>query len=211
MAKYRIILVSGLTAAGKTTHCKLLAEDLGWSYVSMSSIRKDLLGDRLDHSEFDREWAPSHDLLRATDASIDLCADRRMTAIVADCSNIVVDAWLQPWLYPGGDALRIWLESTIETRIMKASVSAMRRGDVPPVEIAETVAVKDDFSRKRFKFLYSIDLYGDPAIFRMIADNSMYIDEPLIAKSDAGIAAFRLVLLQQVEIALQVAGQSYGT
>lgn len=113
MAKYRIILVSGLTAAGKITHAKLLAEDLGWSYVSMASVRKDLLGDRLDHSEFDREWTPSHDLLRATDASIDLRADQQMTAIVTDRSNIVVDAWLQPWLYRGGDALRIWLASTI--------------------------------------------------------------------------------------------------
>lgn len=208
LTAYRIILVSGLTAAGKTTHSKLLAEDLGWSYIGMASVRKEVLGDQLDRSEHDREWSPSHDRLRAADSSIDSQADQRMAAIVADRSNIVVDAWLQPWLYRGGDALRIWIESTVEARVMKAAVAATRRGEIPSSHIADIVATKDDFSRTHFKRLYSINLYGNPTIFCMIVDNSTYIDEPLIAKSDAGIAAFRPVLLQQVKFALQVAGRS---
>lgn len=211
LTAYRIILVSGLTAAGKTTHSKLLAEDLGWSYVDIASVRKDVLGDQLDHPERDREWTPSHDRLRAADTSIDLQADQRMAAIVADRSNIVVDAWLQPWLYRGSDALRIWIESTIEARIMKAAVTAMRRGEIPPGDIGDIVAAKDDFSRTHFKHLYSIDLYGNPVIFCMIMDNSMYIGEPLIAESDAGIAAFRLVLLRRVKFALRVTGRSDAT
>jgi predicted kinase len=38
------ILISGFTAAGKTTHARLLAEDLGWAYLGLSGIRRELLG-----------------------------------------------------------------------------------------------------------------------------------------------------------------------
>lgn len=38
-----------------------------------------------------------------------------------------------------------------------------------------------------FKRLCSIGLYGNQMMPCMIIDNSMYIDNPLIAKSDAGI------------------------
>ncbi|MGH4020770.1 MAG: AAA family ATPase [Pseudonocardiaceae bacterium] len=210
MTFYRTILVSGLTAAGKTTHSKLLAEDLGWSYVDMASVRKEILGEQLVFSERDREWTPSHDQLRAADINIDLEADQRMAAIVADRSNIVVDAWLQPWLYQAGDALRIWIESSVETRIMKTAVATMRRGEVPSSRIADVLAAKDEFSRAHFQRLYSIDLYGDPAIFTMMLNNSRFIDEPSIDKSDAGIAAFRPVLRRQVQLVLQRTGRPDG-
>lgn len=113
----------------------------------MASIRKEILGEQLVFSERDREWTPSHDQLRAADINIDLEADQRMAAIVADRSNIVVDAWLQPWLYQAGDALRIWIESSVETRIMKTAVATMRRGEVPSSRIADVLAAKDEFSR----------------------------------------------------------------
>ena len=43
MAVGPAILISGFTAAGKTTHARLLAEDLGWAYLGLSGIRRELL------------------------------------------------------------------------------------------------------------------------------------------------------------------------
>ncbi|MGH3873547.1 MAG: cytidylate kinase family protein [Pseudonocardiaceae bacterium] len=201
-------MISGLTAAGKTTHGKLLAEDLGWAYFDIASVRKSILGNKLDAAERYREWTPAHDKLRAADPSIDLRADHLMTRIMSERANVVVDAWLQPWIYRRDDALRIWIESSAETRLMKAEVAALRRGEAVSCDIRNSLAAKDEFSRIHFHRLYSIELFGDPSVFSVLIDNSEYIDEPSIAKSDAGIAAFRQVLLEHV---IEEFGHARGT
>lgn len=198
LTAYRKILISGLTAAGKTTHGRLLAQDLGWAYFDMASVRKGVLGNKLDAAELDREWTPAHDQLRAVDPGVDLLADQLMTSMMNERSNVVVDAWLQPWIYRRDDALRIWIESSVETRLMKAEVATLRRGEAVPCDVRKSLAAKDEFSRMHFHRLYSIELFGDPSVFSVLIDNSRYIDEPSIAKSDAGIAAFRRVLLDRV-------------
>lgn len=203
LTSYKKVLLSGLTATGKTTHGQLLAEDLGWSYVDMASVRKWILGNHLDMAERDREWTPTHDTLRAADPDIDMRADRLMASVINEHTNVVVDAWLQPWIYGEDDALRVWIESSEEARVMKGVVAALRRGEVAAPDFRNVLAAKDNFSRKHFRQLYSIELFADPAVFDIIIDNSEYINEPSIVDSDAGIAAFRQVLLERATGAIR--------
>lgn len=61
---------------------------------------------------------------------------------MSEYTNVVVDAWLQPWLYRGDDALRIWIESSVVTRLMKASVTVLRRGEAVPSDLRINLARK---------------------------------------------------------------------
>ena len=76
MAASPAILISGFTAAGKTTHGRLLAEDLGWAYLGLSGIRRELLRPGEDPEPSGAEWDPGMDRLRGRDPGLDVAADQ---------------------------------------------------------------------------------------------------------------------------------------
>lgn len=188
------ILLSGFTAAGKTTHAQLLARELGWAYIGMSEIMSSVIPPSLRGS---REWETSHDEYRASHATVDQKVDQLMSDRVRATSNLVVDAWLQPWLYTA-PALRVWIDSDRRSRAMKCVVSFLREGKSPPEDPVELIDRKDQFSVKQFQANYGVAFGPDNRVFDLTVDNSRYISAPTIMASDVGIRSFHLVLLQQV-------------
>jgi cytidylate kinase len=185
----RLVLVSGLTAAGKTTHSMLLASRLGWRYLGSSQLLGKLLSSKLVTN---REWDPAFDARRGEAPSIDYALDKQMQEMIDESTRpLVVDAWLQPWLCRRTDAVRVWLESDFPSRKIKARVSFLRENLTPPTNLSSQIKGKDDFSRAAFKRLYDISFGPDPGLFDIILDNSCFIKEASIAASDRGIAAFR--------------------
>jgi cytidylate kinase len=188
MAPPRLIIISGFSAAGKTTHSKLLARELGWQYIGMSAIRRSCIPASSSPQE---EWLPAGDRLRGVNTLLDREADHQMNErINITKTPIVVDAWLQPWLCELPGAVRVWLGSDFVSRAVKAQVSRLRSQLNPSHFIAETVAKKDEFSIAQFRRLYGIEFGPDPDIFDLFLDNSQYITDPTISASDAGIRRF---------------------
>jgi cytidylate kinase len=193
------ILISGFTAAGKTTHARLLAEDLGWAYLGLSGVRRDLPGYDEAAESPGAEWEPAMDRRRSRDPGLDATADRAMTQRLATMRGpAVVDAWLQPWLSGRADAVRVWLGSDEQSRLRKASVSFLRRGMQPPDALVRDVRQKDRFSVEQFRSLYGIRFGPDAGLFDLLIDNSGYIQAASIVASDEGIEAFRPVFLSAV-------------
>jgi cytidylate kinase len=196
MAPPRQVIISGFTAAGKTTHARHLAASLGWRYVGMSEIRRSCVPDSSTERE---EWHPTGDRRRAADESLDLDMDRRLAERIRSIDvPTVVDAWLQPWLSELSGVTRVWLESDFESRVLKAQVSRMRAGLAAMPSIRDTVAAKDEFSVTHFRRLYGVDFGPDPEVFDLLLDNSGYLTEATIGSSDAGISRFAAVFNSRV-------------
>ena len=193
------ILISGWTAAGKTTHAHLIAAELGWTYIGMSHIMKEFTA-----LEDLRDWTPQQDRIRKSDSRIDIDADRHLLEVVSSRSSIIVDAWLQPWLCRSESAIRVWLDSSRPARTKKCAVSYLRdQSHLSEQQAANIVHNKDGFAREQFVKLYGIRFDYDPALFDLRIDNSSYITEPSISASDAGIREFQPVLMRRLEPLLE--------
>jgi cytidylate kinase len=192
------ILLSGYTAAGKTTHARLLAIAFGLQYVGASEIRRSLMDAASEGST--SEWDPTVDLRRERSLSYDRSLDEIVSRRISTSPTpVVADAWLQPWLSVDSHALRVWIESTFESRVRKAAVTFLRLGLEVPVDIEMQVREKDSFSRRMFRRLYDIKFGPDPAVFDLIIDNSSCIGQPAIEASDSGIAQFEPMLERAIE------------
>lgn len=184
------IFVSGLTAAGKTTHSRLLAETFGLRYFCML----DILSSRLGASQ--TRWTPRFD---GRDPEVDLGADRLMVQLATTEAGGVFDAWALPWLYAGQDAISVWIESSPESRLNKAKVSEMlahmTSTAADGVDLASLLEEKDHFSRRRFYDLYGFDLYTDRSPFNLVLDNGPLMPSPSCDAAIRGVALFHVQLL----------------
>ncbi|HEY0640948.1 MAG TPA: hypothetical protein VGD67_25230 [Pseudonocardiaceae bacterium] len=190
------IIISGWTAAGKSTTAGLLAADLGWPCLRMTTIMRSLV--RSGATPDQPDWLMTDDETRRRRPDLDRLADDAMTAAMARNPNAIVDAWLQPWLYSGSDALRIWLRSDFPSRLAKATVSTLRTGQSPDPGLAGIVVAKDRFSERLFRQLYGIRFGCQAGLFDLVLDNSRYIAEATVTASDTGISRFHAHLRRQL-------------
>ncbi len=183
------VAFAGLTAAGKTTHCHLLAARLGYSVVEAAPILLELLGmsdaagprfwfDHLEETERRREGDSIDDRLEAI-----------LLSLVATREATVFDTWALPWL-SDQPMILIWIESDYQSRAMKCFVS---QGESPSATLAscgELVIRKDSETRERLSRRHSFDLYRDHSSFDAVLNNSVLITEPTRSSADRGIAMF---------------------
>jgi cytidylate kinase len=196
------IIVSGLTAAGKTTHGELLAKHYGLRFVRMVDVMGDVLRRRHPESAaaglISDVWTRRRDDLREQDEETDREADRRMLA-EAESGSGVYDAWALPWLYGRRNAIRLWIESDAPSRARKCVVSALMRGREPPIDPAAANEEKDEWTRRRFQALYGFELAPSADVFDVIANNSHLIPDATIESAQRGIAAFHPTLIEAID------------
>lgn len=188
---------AGLTAAGKTTHSKLLAQVLGYEYISATEILLDLAQVRTDSQH---AWFTSYDAIekaregdrvdKQLEEAISLCLQRK--------NGLVIDSWAMAYIYPG-PMIRIWIDSDIPSRMRKCYVS---QGDNPMhtlEECLDLIQKKDSDSRSRFLLRHHFDLFKDMNRYDAILTNSSLIPEATEEYADRGIESFKKVVHDVVE------------
>jgi cytidylate kinase len=193
------IIISGLTAAGKTTHALLLARRLGYDYVSASQLMLRRLG--IEPDESNTLWATrmAEVETRRDDSAVDQELNKYLATDLRQRDHVVFDSWSGAWLYQGPHCLRVWIESDRRSRAMKARVSQYPHGPILPLATCQAlVDEKDDTTAARLRPLLGSDVRYNRAPFDLVLDNSTLINEPTIESARRGIASFHDQLVQIV-------------
>ena len=171
---YGNVCISGLTAAGKTTHSHLLAGEFGLTYVSGSQIQLNFLGvSPVQPKDFwitdsaKRLWSAEH--FRQIDSEL-LRIESQATGCIFDTSTM-------PWRHRG-PALCIWLESSLRSRVAKSIVSHRGRSRFAREEYTAKIEEKDASTIGLYKELYDIDIGRDLSCCDLILDISSLIEIP---------------------------------
>lgn len=169
------IAINGSLGSGKSTVAKLLAERLGYEYMSTGKIFRDLAKERnMDVLAFSK--------LAEKDRSIDDQIDGELKALNDEKRNIVIDSRMAPIFVP--EAVKIRLIVSDEEgarRIFKDKA----RGEVECFQSEEDAQegfrIRANSERERYYKLYGVDL-EDHSLYDLVIDTSaLSVDEVIVA------------------------------
>jgi cytidylate kinase len=159
----RHLCVYGLSAAGKTTHAKLLAQQLEMDYVSASQLMFDEIGYK-DPGQQDTWTVHSPELSHARESGlVDEAVNQQLMERAESSLPAVFDSWTLPYIARSSDFLRktvffLQLESDLSSRALRCLVSHGPNAIYSITEAADLIRDKDTFSRQRFKNLFGFDI-----------------------------------------------------
>jgi len=162
-----VICLAGLTACGKSTVAKRLAEKYGLRYLSGGSALKELAVEIGYGAEEKGWWETSEGMKflehRLRDPSFDQKIDEQLLHWVRH-GNVVLDSWTMPWLSKTG--FKIWLEASPKTRAQRLA----KRDNITVQEAEKFVAEKDRKTKQIYERLYGFKLGEDFSPFDLILD-----------------------------------------
>jgi cytidylate kinase len=173
------VCISGLTASGKTTHSHLLAGEFGLTYVSGSQIQLNFMGvSPIQSKDF---WI-TEEAKAFWEGGQFKRIDTELLRLESISEGYIFDTSTMPWRHKK-PALCIWLESTLESRVIKSIVSHRGRGRFDLENYPNRIAEKDRATIELYKDLYNIEIGSDLSCFDLILDISSLIAEPTLMAS----------------------------
>nr|WP_182880247.1 hypothetical protein [Microbispora sp. H10949] len=114
-------------------------------------------------------------------------------------TNTVFDSWSLPWLTGSVSCLRVWIESSPDSRAMKARVSQEPYGPFLSLDdCRRLINDKDTSTARRFQPLIEANILTDRSVFDLVIDNSDLIEAPTIKSARHGISTFHRQLVASV-------------
>ena len=164
------IIVSGLTASGKTYHARKLADYYGLEYLSGSEFLVREAGYIPDHDFWPSKQGIEFTAKRKIDSSIDMKADKKLLGLAKSRDSILLDSWVLPWIYTKKDSLMIYFFADLSTRVELSYLSF--EGNREKEDLKEIIINKDKDTVEIFKNLHSVDISKTKGVFDIIFDMS---------------------------------------
>lgn len=197
------IAFAGLTAAGKTTHAKILAQQLGYTWISATAIIIDILGTGANP---EKVWFTDYARIQAAreDDRVDRELERRIQILAQHHDGLLLDTWAMAYIYDG-PLLRLWIESDEDSRTRKCYVSQGAEKTRDLKECRQLIHEKDIDARDKFLQRLHFDLFTDMSRYDAILTNTHLIPEPTEKCSRTGIRTFSPVVYDVVSYLMQQA------
>jgi len=163
-----VICLAGLTACGKSTAARRLAERFNLKYASGGTALKEVAL-KMGYKASERGWWETAEGMRfleqrTRDPELDRRIDDDLLKL-AERGNIVLDSWTMPWLSRKG--FKIWLEVSTEERAKRLT----RRDGIDSEEAKRVIEEKDGRSKRIYSRLYGFKLGEDYSPFDLILDS----------------------------------------
>lgn len=201
------IIVSGLTAVGKTTHALLLAQQFGMDYLSASSLMLKLMSRTSDGNN--RLWVNHLDAIEAErDATtVDQLVNEYLCTVGRNRTPTIFDSWAMPFLASRDSSIReqsvvIELTSNQNSRAMKCVVSQGPNPDSSLDEAGEVVQRKDDSTRERFVRDFDFDIFDTARMCDVTVDLSKHVFGTAPSQVMRGVRQAHEDIIQHIEASL---------
>ena len=162
-----VICIAGLTASGKSTAARRLAEKFALRYFSGGAALKEL-AIKMGYKAQDRGWWETPDGMRFLEQRLhDSRFDRQVDEELlrwAEKGNVVLDSWTMPWLCKEG--FKIWIEVSPEERARRL----VRRDKTSLAEAEKAIREKDGKTKRLYEKLYGFKLGEDFSPFDLVLD-----------------------------------------
>lgn len=193
MAKRNVVIcIAGMTACGKSTVARRLAQKYGLKYVSGGIALKEL-AIRMGYKAEERGWWETTEGMRFLERrQRDFRFDKQVDTELlkwAEQGNVVLDSWTMPWLFKNG--FKIWIEVSPQERAKRL----VRRDKINLNEAEKAITEKDGKTKRIYERLYGFKLGEDFSPFDLVLDTELLsADETFEALS---LVINRLVLKKE--------------
>jgi len=171
MAKRKVVIcIAGMTACGKSTVARRLAEKYGLKYVSGGTALKELAM-RMGYKAQVRGWWETTEGKRFLERRLhDFRFDKQVDTELlswAEQGNVVLDSWTMPWLFKNG--FKIWIDVSPQERAKRLA----RRDKISLREAEKAITEKDGKTKRIYERLYGFKLGEDFSPFDLVLDTEL--------------------------------------
>jgi cytidylate kinase len=162
-----VICVCGMTASGKSTVARRIAEKYGLRFFSGGDALK-TLAIEMGYKPLDCGWWESEEGLRflqqrLSDPDFDRKVDQNLLER-ARKGNVVLDSWTMPWLFNGG--YKIWIDASKKVRVERLA----KRDGMILGKAVKVLEEKERVTKTIYARLYGFRLEEDFSPFDLIVD-----------------------------------------
>ncbi len=161
------VIVSGLTASGKSSVSKDIASNLGIDYFSASSKLKEILPKK-DFEVWESKKGIDAVKFRLKYPQYDKKLDSFISSLFKKRSNLVMDSWVAAWKIKDKNIIKIYIKADEKTRALRVGV----RDRLSVKQALAFMREKDRLTQQIYKNIYGIEIDIDFTPFDLVIDSS---------------------------------------